>query len=109
MNKIKLVGGDSSFTPSTRSLFIDCNGRLVKKHVDAVYSGRHGCACGCRGTHRHHTESPRSITVIVKKILAQAEVQDIDWDNRTDGDPQWVSATTPTRHYIAYFAEEATK
>ena len=103
MNKISVI----QFTPSTRGFYIDCNGKQIKKHVEAVYSGRHGCACGCRGKHTHYTENKRAITTIVNKILAQGEVQDLDWE--TTANPNWVSVTTDTRYYIAYFEEEETK
>jgi|APGre2960657423_1045063.scaffolds.fasta_scaffold26617_3 hypothetical protein len=102
MNKIKLI--EDAFTPSTRSLFIDCNGRLVKKRVESVYSGQHGCACGCRGNHTHYTKNKKTITLIVNKILSQARVQDLDWDSSED--PSFVHVTTNSRYYIAYFEEE---
>jgi hypothetical protein len=35
------------------------------KEVSSVYSGKHGCACGCRGS---HTSNPRTIKQIDRRI-----------------------------------------
>ncbi len=30
--------------------------QIVLRHVSSVYSGTHGCACGCRGTHTYASQ-----------------------------------------------------
>lgn len=37
--------------------------------IASVYSGRPGCACGCRGT---HTENPSSVTRVVRTLESNA-------------------------------------
>ena len=67
--------------------------KLDVERISAVYSGRLGCACGCRG---NHTSNPRSIRLIAKRIEEAApyfKVHVCDWG-------VWVD--TDTRAYVAY-------
>jgi hypothetical protein len=62
--------------------------------VSAVYSGRHGCACGCRG---NHSSTQRSIQTVIRKMREAA----------SEGCPVIVGSTyyaveNDTRSYIAY-------
>lgn len=62
--------------------------------VSAVYSGRHGCACGCRG---NHSSTARSIQTVIRKMREAAG----------EGYPVAVTSSyyaveTDTRSYIAY-------
>ena len=63
--------------------------------VSAVYSGRHGCACGCRG---NHSSTDRSIQTVIRKMREAAG----------DGYPvviiadTYYAVETDTRSYIAY-------
>lgn len=63
--------------------------------VSAVYSGKQGCACGCRGTHTSKPGSIKSIVAKINQIAAdgQHEVHVHDWG-------AWVD--TDTRTYVAY-------
>lgn len=62
--------------------------------VSAVYSGSHGCACGCRG---NHTSNPRTIKQIVAKI------QQADQDGYNVHIHPWGTwVDTDTRSYVAY-------
>ena len=67
---------------------------LADRTVSAVYSGRHGCACGCRG---NHSSTSRSIKIVLNKMREAAK----------EGYPvavlnEYISVDTPTRVYIAY-------
>ena len=68
---------------------------INKSEIVAVYSGRPGCACGCRGK---HSESPRSITTIVNKMNA------LDANIKKEGNH--FAIETETRLYIAYWTKE---
>lgn len=71
--------------------FLDnAEGKIV-----SVYSGRPGCACGCRG---NHSENPATIKKIVKKMLALQPVIERDGNN--------FSLETDTRLYIAYVSKD---
>jgi hypothetical protein len=70
------------------------NEALESRTVSAVYSGRHGCACGCRG---NHSSTSRSIKIVLGKMREAAK----------DGAPvavlsNYISVDTDTRVYIAY-------
>lgn len=70
---------------------------LTHGTVSAVYSGRHGCACGCRGT---HTSSERSIRTVTRKMIdavKSGDATEIMVEPRV-----FVSVDTATRTYIAY-------
>lgn len=54
---------------------------VTPEKVRSVYSGRNGCACGCRGNHRYHPEHvaeaskdrgsrpmTRSISIVLNKV-----------------------------------------
>ena len=67
---------------------------LENRTVSAVYSGRRGCACGCRG---NHSSTSRSIKTVVNKMREAAK----------SGFPvvvtaNYVTIDTDTRVYIAY-------
>lgn len=62
--------------------------------VSAVYSGKHGCACGCRG---NHSSTPRSIQTVIRKMREVA----------SEGYPvivtdSYYAVESDTRSYIAY-------
>jgi hypothetical protein len=65
------------------------------KEVSSVYSGRHGCASGCRG---NHTSNPRTIRQIVGKIQQACDqgYELMIWPG------VFFAIETDTRHYIAY-------
>src|SRR5262249_37177693 len=65
------------------------------KEVSSVYSGRHGCACGCRG---NHTCNPRVIKQIDRHIQEACDqgYELMIWPRRL------LRIETGTRHYIAY-------
>lgn len=65
--------------------------------VSQVYSGRHGCACGCRGT---HTSSERSIKTVTRKMIDAVKSGDATLIGVEPG--IWVAVDTATRSYIAY-------
>lgn len=64
------------------------------KDVTAVYSGRHGCACGCRG---NHTSKQGTIKKIVAKIV-QADQDGLE----VHVHPWGIWVDTDTRSYVAY-------
>lgn len=65
--------------------------------VSAVYSGRHGCACGCRG---NHTSSERSIKTVVRKMVDAIKHGEAEHIMVSPG--VFVSVDTATRTYIGY-------
>lgn len=72
--------------------------------VSAVYSGRPGCACGCRGTHSSKPGQITRVTNILRRAIA---------DNTTEGPgditigPGFVSLDTDRRTFVAYTATGA--
>jgi hypothetical protein len=70
--------------------------RLERDAITTVYSGRPGCACGCKG---HHTDSQRSKTLIANKIRAALE-DFLPYD--VELGVTYVSLETETRLLIAY-------
>lgn len=70
---------------------------LAHATVSAVYSGRHGCACGCRG---NHTSSPQSITTVKRKMIAARQSGKATEIMVSPG--CFVAVDTDTRTYIAY-------
>ena len=67
---------------------------LDASKVSAVYSGRLGCACGCRG---NHSSTARSIQTVIRKMREAA----------SEGRPvaitdSYYAVETDTRSYIAY-------
>ncbi len=68
---------------------------INKDKIVSVYSGRPGCACGCRG---NHSKTKRAITTVVNKM------------NRLDPDIKQVgnhyAIETRTRLYIAYWTDK---
>lgn len=82
--------------------------------VTKSYSGRPGCACGCRG---NYSQSARSIKIIAGKItklldgIDPAALTD-DFDDHTNADGQsvyafycadYIAVETNTRAYTLYF------
>lgn len=65
--------------------------------IVSVYSGKPGCACGCRGK---HSKDQRTINLIVNKML---KIQPVN--ERKRGENHWF-VQTETRLYIAYWTEE---
>ncbi|QZE10397.1 hypothetical protein SEA_SCOOBYDOOBYDOO_46 [Mycobacterium phage ScoobyDoobyDoo] len=59
-----------TFSPAFAQLKATALAELAKP-VSAVYSGKPGCACGCRGNYSSHT---RTVTQIKNKIRAQIEL-----------------------------------
>lgn len=55
---------------------------LVAEDVTQVYSGRPGCACGCRGEH-YRPESPSFKRMVAKVLrrIANPEPGDTVWDS----------------------------
>ena len=89
----------------------------------SVYSGRPGCACGCRGKHiyasaqvaaqskrrgyeiRPEEVSDRSVALMVKKVnrlLAEGYGEPLI---SLEGDTPFVSVETETRLYIIYLGQ----
>lgn len=65
-----------------------------RTQVEGVYSGKPGCACGCRG---NYSENPATITRIVNRINALGANWYEDDDTRA-----WAHNEDGTRIYIAY-------
>ncbi len=70
---------------------------LTHGAVSAVYSGSHGCMCGCKG---NHTSSARSVTTVTRKMIAA--VKDGDATGILVEPGVYVSVDTVTRSYVAY-------
>lgn len=75
--------------------------RLDPRIVSSVYTGRPGCACGCRG---RHTSDPRSIKMVVRTLnLLMEEGNDVDVSLTPFGDHDgYVAIQTENRLRIAY-------
>lgn len=91
------------------------------EHVQAVYSGKPGCACGCRGKHSYPSSmkglgvqirgyaigeeeiSDRSVTTILNKVKKLADLAE-DCEGKKIGDNpikgNIVAVETETRLYI---------
>ena len=91
-------------------------------HVSAVYSGRKGCACGCKGKYAYATKHPeqrpsyytgdegfndRTVKMLVGKVerlLAEGAVESV----MVDADGEWFAVDMPNdRTYTVYMAAEA--
>lgn len=71
---------------------------IDRAKVVKVYSGRHGCACGCRG---RYSTNPATITRVVKtmnEIFQKDPEQEKKWDGQI--------AESDTRLYFAYTSLE---
>jgi hypothetical protein len=68
-------------------------GPVDRAMVKRVYSGRPGCACGCRG---NYSTNPATITRIVNRINALGALK---WVGHDD----FVFAERDNRMYTAYF------
>lgn len=75
--------------------------------VTSVYSGKHGCACGCRG---NHSSRPATMTRIINSLKAglrtlseTPEIADVEaaWLYER-GDMTYLTIETATRSWIAY-------
>lgn len=75
--------------------------QLDASQVKSVYSGRHGCACGCRG---NHSETQRSIKLIVGKINALITSGSTPDISITSFGPH-IAVDTETRTLCAYLHE----
>lgn len=90
--------------------------KIDAEKVISVYSGRPGCACGCRGKHTYATRvaeemskrrgypvntSDNTVYLIVGKMNALLA----EGLGRTDEDGHFVSVETETRLYIAYYKD----
>ena len=86
---------------------------LTTDDVLSVYSGRPGCACGCRGNHRgnpkHEVElgketdfSARSVASILRAVKA-APVEALQFDDET----MWISTVDDARERIVYLTKAA--
>jgi len=65
-----------------------------------VYSGRHGCACGCRGTYH---EAGAQVTRVSRLVAAAPDARRMEGL----GGEQVVYASTPTRTYTVYLRPDA--
>ena len=70
--------------------------RLERNAITSAYSGRPGCACGCKG---NHTTSARSKTLIANKI--RAALLD-DYANDLELGVNYVALQTDTRLIMVY-------
>jgi hypothetical protein len=92
---------------------------LTPANVRSVYSGRHGCACGCRGKHSvnpaHRAEAERVQGYVVadsecserevRRVLALVQAPGASVEACDDG--EWFSVETETRLYIVYLCAAA--
>ena len=62
-------------------------------NVDRVYSGTHGCMCGCRGK---YSTSPRSAKIIYNKVMKHPK-------HKVDGNIAYLE--TDTRNLVVYFKD----
>ena len=60
-------------------------------NVERVYSGTHGCMCGCRGK---YSISPRSVKILFNKVMNNPE-------HKVDGNIAYLE--TATRNLVVYF------
>ena len=58
-----------------------------------AYSGRHGCACGCRG--KYYDAGDKMVARILKKIQASDP-------SKVDVGPNYVAVDSETRQWILY-------
>jgi len=68
--------------------------------VSSVYSGRPGCACGCKG---NHSTNPRVIKQIVRKVQQAV----IDGYQLQIWPGEYFAVETETRQYIVYTRKES--
>lgn len=75
--------------------------QLDARVVSSVYTGRPGCACGCRG---NHSTNPATIKYVVKVLNGMmAHGHDVDVSLTPFGDHDgYVAIETDTRLRIAY-------
>lgn len=64
-----------------------------RKIIASVYSGRDGCACGCRGT---HSSKKGSITRVVNKFKANIDLVKLSDDHAFMHDND--------RMYVVYYS-----
>jgi len=99
---------------------------LTVADIRQAYSGRPGCACGCRGKYSCTPDSPeakggdkvnaRTVTMVLRKVQAAAAVDPymVDLDRADDmgwsvaDDLQYITAqVSPTRVYTVYLMSAA--
>lgn len=75
------------------------NGREVKQ----VYSGKPGCACGCKG--KHTKRDPQNLQAMKTIARHVATIKQLIADGaKPDTDENYVAVQTESRLYIAYFS-----
>ena len=72
---------------------------LTHAEIKSVYSGRPGCACGCRGK---HSESLTAIRTVLRNMLASGAPIEVGEPLDPAEEGAVVSAETETRVYIVY-------
>ena len=65
-------------------------------NVERVYTGTHGCMCGCRGKYTTPAESARSAKIIYNKVMKHPE-------HKVDGNIAYLE--TDTRNLVVYFKD----
>ena len=77
---------------------------ITVEQIKEVYSGAHGCACGCRG---NYSETPRQIkaTFTKAKRLVADEGATVWMSSDQDGNPLFVVIDTDTRTHTLYFTK----
>ena len=74
----------------------DFNAALAERQISAVYSGAHGCACGCKGK---HSSTPRSIAAVLRNMR---KAIDTGAATAIVVEKNYVCVKTETRMLIAY-------
>jgi hypothetical protein len=69
--------------------------------VTSVYSGKLGCACGCRGNHATTERSVKLIVSKIQKIADEGGKVEVSFQ-RFGNQLGYIAAETDTRQYIAY-------
>jgi hypothetical protein len=70
--------------------------------VVRVYSGAHGCACGCRG---NYSDAARQIKATVTKMKRLVSEGCAAWHcSNANGEIEFLVVETDTRTHTAYFA-----
>jgi hypothetical protein len=68
-----------------------------KSNVDQVYSGKHGCMCGCRGN--YHKEGAM-VTRLYNKVMGNPAHEE-----HTVTGCHYAVLKTETRNYVVYFKD----
>ena len=109
--KVKLRGG-LNIAPNT----VDAPVPTID-NVRTVYSGAHGCMCGCLGKHKANPKfadeagsnrgysfdeediSQRSVKTVITKLLKAGAMAD------EGNEKSYLFAETPSRVYVVYFTD----